>query len=114
MKFCTKCGNELLDEAVMCPRCGSATEAATPVMVNNNNASGLQTAAKIFMIIGCVSAAFMYLIPLLWAIPMTIHYCNAIKNRQPVGTGFKVCTLLFVSLVAGILMFCDSSNNNNQ
>ena len=22
MKFCTKCGNELLDDAVICPKCG--------------------------------------------------------------------------------------------
>lgn len=26
MKFCSKCGNELLDEAVVCPKCGCATE----------------------------------------------------------------------------------------
>lgn len=26
MKFCSKCGNQLLDEAVVCPKCGCATE----------------------------------------------------------------------------------------
>ena len=25
MKFCTKCGKELFDEAVVCPNCGCAT-----------------------------------------------------------------------------------------
>ena len=25
MKFCSKCGNELFDEAVVCPKCGCAT-----------------------------------------------------------------------------------------
>ena len=24
MKYCQKCGNELLDEAVICPKCGCA------------------------------------------------------------------------------------------
>lgn len=24
MKYCEKCGNELFDEAVMCPKCGCA------------------------------------------------------------------------------------------
>lgn len=24
MKYCEKCGNQLLDEAVMCPKCGCA------------------------------------------------------------------------------------------
>lgn len=27
MKFCSKCGKELFDEAVVCPNCGCATEA---------------------------------------------------------------------------------------
>ena len=26
MKYCSKCGNELFDEAVVCPKCGCATE----------------------------------------------------------------------------------------
>ena len=26
MKFCSKCGNELLDDAVVCPKCGCATD----------------------------------------------------------------------------------------
>ncbi|MBQ7387545.1 MAG: hypothetical protein IJW03_05225 [Clostridia bacterium] len=26
MKYCNKCGNELFDEAVVCPKCGCATE----------------------------------------------------------------------------------------
>lgn len=26
MKFCSKCGKELFDEAVVCPKCGCATE----------------------------------------------------------------------------------------
>ena len=25
MKYCKKCGNELLDEAVICPKCGCST-----------------------------------------------------------------------------------------
>ena len=26
MKYCSKCGNELFDEAVICPKCGCAAE----------------------------------------------------------------------------------------
>lgn len=158
MKFCTHCGTEIMDAAVLCPKCGSAvnlsetgvTQASTPVLTPSRkycshcgeavlndavvcpkcgcslsttmatSGSGLQTAAKVFMIISCVLYAmlgilvlfsggvFVYLIPLLWAIPMTLHYFKATKSGKPVGTGFKVCTLLFVSLVAGILMLCDN------
>lgn len=28
MKFCTKCGKELMDEAVICPNCGCSQETA--------------------------------------------------------------------------------------
>lgn len=49
----------------------------------------------------------IYLIPLAWAIPMTVHYWKAVKNNRPVGTAFKVCTLLFINTVSGILMLCD-------
>lgn len=47
---------------------------------------------------------------------MTTHYTKAINEGAPVGTAFKVCTLLFVNLIAGILMLCDngSTENNNQ
>lgn len=67
MKYCSKCGNELLDDAVICPKCGCAVEGMrNPEAVDNR--SGLQTAAKIFMIIGCIAIGWC-LIPLAWCIP---------------------------------------------
>jgi uncharacterized membrane protein YvbJ len=30
MKFCSKCGNELVDEAVVCTKCGCAVVSSTP------------------------------------------------------------------------------------
>lgn len=70
--------------------------------------SGLATAAKILMIISTVITGF-YLLPLAWCLPMTISYCNKLKTGQPVTTGFKVCTVLFVNTIAGILMLCDKN-----
>ena len=71
--------------------------------------SGLATAAKIFMIISTVIMG-LYLIPLAWCLPMTISYNKKIKNNQPIGIGFKICCLLFVSVPAGIFMLCDKNN----
>lgn len=68
--------------------------------------SGLVTATKILMVLGTIVNAF-YVIPLAWCIPMTISYFNKVKTGQPISTGFKVCSLLFVSLLGGILMLCD-------
>lgn len=50
-------------------------------------------------VIGC-------LIPLAWTIPMTVHLKKKLNANQPIGTGFKVCTLLFVNLISGILLLC--------
>ena len=71
--------------------------------------SGLATVAKILMIVSTVVTG-LYLIPLAWCIPMTISYSNKLKNGLPVSTGFKICTLLFVNTIAGILMLCDKDN----
>lgn len=30
MKYCTKCGNELIDEAVVCTKCGCCTQGISP------------------------------------------------------------------------------------
>ena len=151
-KFCTYCGAEVLPAAIVCPKCGCPVKSTAKAAGKGN---GLQTAATVLMVINCALLALaavamvflmvvfcamyssiyyldyaeivaelgmdprgyfallglVYLIPLIWGIPMTVHYFKATKNKKPVGVGFKVCTLLFVNLVAGILMLCDNSNN---
>ncbi len=108
--YCSKCGNEIMEEAVICPKCGCATgkQLASRENVQRENKSTLSTIAKVFMILGTVIMGF-YLIPLAWCIPMTISYCKKIKNGEPISTAFKVCSLLFVSLIGGILMLCDNN-----
>lgn len=148
MKYCSKCGKELFDEAIICPGCGCyatptpstftqkyETPHSPPKMNNCKNCnlvlpegmvicpicgnytqtiatpaakskSNLKTAAKVLMIISTVILG-LYIIPLAWCLPMTIIYCNKVNNNKPIGTGFKICSLIFVSLVGGILMLCD-------
>lgn len=124
MKYCKHCGAQVRDEAIFCPACGCSTEDQTS-FTNKNKESGLQIAAKIFMILSCALTApgflwmiifggwlaVIFLLPLSWRIPMTVEYIKSIKGTRPrVGIGFKICALLFVSLVAGILMLCDSQD----
>lgn len=149
--YCRKCGNEIMDEAVICPKCGCLTgtqplPTTQPNSSTNNKKtnSGLQTAAKIFLILACIGSGistfsmFISCVSMNALAPeltgvygifavicigifildicMTTHYTKAINEGIPVGTAFKVCTLLFVNLIAGILMLCDkeSSESNNQ
>lgn len=97
-----------MEEAVICPGCGCAI-AEAPVTISTSKSSGLTTAAKVFMILGTVIMG-IYIIPLAWCIPMTVSYFKKVKNGQPVSTGFKVCSLLFVSMLGGIFMLCDKDN----
>lgn len=122
MKYCTRCGTQLVDEAVVCVNCGCAVD-PLPVFVRNpspmsapapvpaSKPSELSTAAKVFMVIGTVIMGF-YLIPLAWCIPMTVSYFNKVKYNRPISTGFKVCCLLFVSLIGGVLMLCDKERTD--
>ena len=82
----------------------------TNVVANKKkDISSSQKAAKVFMIIGTV-ASVLYLFPLIWTIPMTVSYCNKINSGEKVSIGFKICALIFVNTIAGILMLCDNND----
>ena len=71
----------------------------------------LVTVTKIFLIIGCViNAVSFWLIPLAWCIPMTLSIFKSFKTGRPIGMGMKICTLLFVNLIAGICLLCMKDN----
>jgi len=104
MKFCQTCGSEIHDEAVICPKCGCAVANNKPAAAKDGN-DGLALAVKIFLIIGCIFQGWM-LIPLAWCLPITISICKKMKKGEPIGTGLKICALLFVNTIGGILSLC--------
>ena len=55
MKYCTKCGKELVDEAVVCVHCGCAVAGAT-VATNPNDApsTGLAVLSFFFPLVGLI------------------------------------------------------------
>ena len=117
-KYCTYCGNELMDQAAFCPKCGCPVQGAQPIMQQPTyqyqpaqavpyGQDGLTVAAKVLLIIGCVFSGFFWLVPLAWTIPMTVSFCDKIKRGEKISTGFAVCILLFLSLVGGILILCN-------
>lgn len=103
MKFCQKCGKELDDGAVICTGCGCAVKSVEKT--EKGGQDGLSIVAKIFLIIGCIAQGWL-LIPLAWCLPITISICGKMTRKEHIGTGLKVCALLFVSLFAGILLLC--------
>lgn len=111
MKYCTKCGKELVDEAQFCPSCGTPTRVTSVQSgaTNTRNESGLELAIRILLIISCVLGAFA-IIPLIWRIPMTMWYFDKKKNNESVSLTFKICSIFFLDLIAGILMLIDDGN----
>ena len=81
-KFCSNCGNEMLDEAVMCVKCGTMVgnvkKENTTSNTNTNNGGkkkGLPTWAIVLIVVGCV-----VLIPLIiLAILFFVGY-NSLKD----------------------------------
>ena len=117
MKYCGNCGTALADEANACSNCGTFTKSYTqceqatntPTATAPKAESGIVVAVKVLLILAAVAQGWL-LIPLAWCIPMTISYFNSIKYNRPVSMALKICTLLFVSQIAGILMLCDQEH----
>ena len=110
MKFCQRCSKIIVDEAAFCPNCGFAVAyaaATNPSHVHrySNGTDGLAVASKIFLVLGCIAQCWLIL-PLAWCLPITIALWSKMNNNYPVSTGLKVCALLFVNTIAGILLLC--------
>ncbi len=108
MKFCSKCGKEVMEEAVICTNCGCSLGSENKKETKGGN-DGLAVAAKIFLILGCIAQGWL-LLPLAWCLPITISICNKMKTNEPIDAGLKVCALLFVNLIGGILLLCRSDD----
>ena len=48
MKYCSKCGNELLDESVICPRCGCPVNSGNHAGKRPDSGNKVKTAFAIF------------------------------------------------------------------
>ncbi len=118
MSYCTNCGEELLSGIKYCPNCGTKVEepkkeyqetVEVKTKLGNGEEDVLGTIAFVVMTLKTVvfALAVVGIIPLIWRIPMIIKYKKALDNKEPVDITFKVCTLIFVSVAAGILMIVD-------
>ncbi|MBR5773779.1 MAG: hypothetical protein IKY44_02890 [Clostridia bacterium] len=107
MKYCEKCGNSACDEAAICVKCGNSFPSAAAEATN----SALASIIKVFMVLGCISTGLL-IIPLLWSIPLTISVFRSLRKGKPIGSFVKICSLLFVNLIAGICMFFVNDNKN--
>ena len=104
-RFCSHCGSEVNPEAVICVKCGCA--------LNNNKVSSngvsrcsdeLKTLVNVFFILRMISSIWAICIPLIWVIPMYKKSMAYLNGEIEMDQGYKICVLLFASLVPGIVL----------
>lgn len=103
MKYCSHCGQEIDDEAEVCVHCGCAVHRHEEACPKRN--APLDVVIKVFMAINTALLGWL-LLPLAWCIPMSVSVFRSMERGRRIGFGLKICTLLFVSRVAGILLIC--------
>ena len=135
-KKCPTCGKEFEEETNFCSSCGTLITKNNIIQDDSNNSISIKNSNFLtsppasairfilaFMIISCIInfglimqfltfeeyAAMMFIgfLPLLWKIPMTIYFRKCASTLKQTGTAFKVCTMFFVSFVAGIILICN-------
>lgn len=72
--------------------------------------ASLRLIAFIFNLISTILFGFL-LIPLCWAIPMTVHSWKVYKGVKPNTTCFAIFDLIFLNVIAGILLLCSTKDN---
>lgn len=111
MKYCQNCGAEMDDNDVFCGVCGAKIDDGTNCRQNQTQTvvtfkdDTMSTVIKVFLVLSCISAGFS-IIGLAWCIPITVSIFNSLNEGRKISTGMKVCTLLFIGLVPGILLLC--------
>ncbi len=87
MKFCSKCGKEIVDEAIVCTNCGCAVaDSSAPKQIYNDEVSiGL-----------CILAA---LIPLFGIIYWPVKHKETPKRAQACGITAIVAWVIYILLL---------------
>ncbi len=99
--FCTKCGKELDNEAIVCVGCGCKVEPFKEGNIGSGNSSDRITLARVFIIIGMVLMAF-FIVPIVIGV-FALRNLKTATCRKDVTT-WGVLALVFCGAVGGIIM----------
>lgn len=90
MKYCSHCGNQLADEAVICPQCGCAAGGAAQIKNENNS--------DVIAILGFV---FSFITALVGLVLSVIAYKSAVAEDNKRNKNFAVAGIVISSVSLG-------------
>ena len=93
MKYCTHCGAEIMDEAVLCIKCGCWT--GKPITPTDQLQAKINTCALVGFILTMVAAVmffadFMGLLALAGMIVSIVGLVQLVRNGDQRGNGFAI------------------------
>ncbi len=98
MKFCVHCGNEVLDDAIVCPKCGCSVD---------YNSVSAQPQADIDSYSGLSIAGFVlsFLESLLGLILCIVAYNDAKKTGSQKSLGLARAGIIISAVLMGVAVF---------
>lgn len=112
-KFCSNCGNELADQAVICPKCGVSTGQNAVAGNNNNTSNGMATA-------GFVLSFFVPLLGLIFSILGLKKVKETSAGKGLATAGIIISSIALFIILISVIIFSvafteaiDESNYSN-
>lgn len=103
MKYCSKCGKELFDEAVVCPGSGCAVGGNSPAQFNNKNTT-IQSESPTLANCSIAFAILMPIVGLILGIIGTIKYTDETLKKKSIKA-----IIASILIWAGLFLFLMST-----
>ena len=102
MKFCSKCGNELSDDAVFCPSCGTSVEVEAQPAQQNNYQQPQQVKHEELSTMAIVGFIFAFIACIIGLVCSIIAYKDAKAEDNHKSMSFARAGIIIASIELGI------------